>query len=128
MGGGGVRQSGVHAGVRSLRALRQTSRAGYDHRMLLEELRARRHEVAALGRRYGARRIRVFGSVARGDETPESDIDFLVDFPAGYDLFAQRMPLADALAKLFVRTVDVVPEHELSRHIRGRVLEEAVDL
>lgn len=128
MGGGGVRRSRGHVGAYGLRALRHAPRAGYDHRMLLEELRARRHEVAALGRRYGARRIRVFGSVARGDETPDSDIDFLVDFPAGYDLFAQRMPLAEELAKLFVRAVDVVPEHELSRHIRGRVLEEAVEL
>lgn len=96
--------------------------------MLLEELRSRRHEVADLGRRFGARRIRVFGSVARGDETPGSDIDFLVDFPAGYDLFAQRLPLADELAVLFKRPVDVVPEHELSRHIRDRVLGEAVEL
>jgi predicted nucleotidyltransferase len=51
--------------------------------MLLNELRARKQDVAALGQRHGARRIRVFGSVARGEETASSDIDFLVDFRAG---------------------------------------------
>jgi predicted nucleotidyltransferase len=96
--------------------------------MLLNELRARKQDVSALGRRYGARRIRVFGSVARGEETASSDIDFLVDFPAGYDLFGQRLPLTEHLSELFRRTVEVIPEHELNRHIRDQVLREAVEL
>jgi hypothetical protein len=62
--------------------------------MLLDELLARRSDIATLARRFGARRIRVFGSVARREESPDSDIDLLVDFPRGYDLFAQRLPLA----------------------------------
>ena len=41
-------------------------------------------EIIAAGRQYGARYIRVFGSVARGEERPDSDIDFLVDLPPGY--------------------------------------------
>jgi predicted nucleotidyltransferase len=96
--------------------------------MLLNELRARKQDISALGHRYGARRIRVFGSVARGEETANSDIDFLVDFPAGYDLFGQRLPLTEHLSKLFRRTVEVIPEHELNRHIRTQVLNEAVEL
>lgn len=96
--------------------------------MLLDELRSRRHEIAALGRRFGARRIRVFGSVARGDDDAASDVDFLVDLPRGYDLFAQRLPLADELAALCRRPVDVIPEHELSCHLRDRVLREAIEL
>ena len=96
--------------------------------MLLDELRSRRHEIAALGRRFGARRIRVFGSVARGDDDAASDVDFLVDLPRGYDLFAQRLTLADELAALCRRPVDVIPEHELSRHLRDRVLREAIEL
>ena len=55
--------------------------------MLLDELNAQRDAIAALGRRYGARRIRVFGSVARRQETAGSDIDLLVDLPPGYDMF-----------------------------------------
>lgn len=96
--------------------------------MLLDALRSQRDTILALGTRYGARHIRVFGSVARREEKPDSDVDFLVEFPAGYDLFAQRLPLIDCLTGLVGRRVEVVPEHELNRHIRERVLEEAVDL
>ncbi len=96
--------------------------------MLLDELAANGARIRALGETYGARRIRVFGSVARREDGPDSDVDFLVDFPPGYDLFRQRLPLAQRLAALVCRPVEVIPEHELNRHIRDRVLEEAVDL
>lgn len=96
--------------------------------MLLEDLHRQKAAIDAMARRHGARRIRVFGSVARGQELPESDVDFLVDFPPGYDLFAQRLPLAEGLSELIGRKVDLVPEHELNRHIRQQVLDEAVDL
>lgn len=96
--------------------------------MLIDILRTRRDDILALSRQYGARRIRVFGSVARGEEQPNSDIDFLVDFPPGYDLFAQRLPLGDRLSQLLGCPVDLVPEHELNRHIRAAVLAEAIDL
>lgn len=96
--------------------------------MLLKQLHQQRTIIAEIARQYGARRIRVFGSVARGMDLPESDIDFLVDFPEGYDLFTQRLPLTEALSDLLGRTIEVVPEHELNRHIRQQVLSEAVDL
>jgi predicted nucleotidyltransferase len=96
--------------------------------MFLETLHEKRQAIAAAGREFGARRIRVFGSVARGEESTNSDIDFLVDFPSGYDLFAQRMPLAERLAEIPGREVDLIPEHELNRHLRPYVLAEAVVL
>jgi predicted nucleotidyltransferase len=96
--------------------------------MLLETLHEKRQAIAAAGKEFGARRIRVFGSVARGEESVDSDVDFLVDFPRGYDLFTQRMPLAERLAEITGRNVDLVPEHELNRHLRPYVLAEAVDL
>lgn len=96
--------------------------------MLLETLRNRREAIHSLCRRFGARRIRVFGSVARGEDGPDSDVDLLVELPMGYDLFAQRLPLAEALAELIGRPVEVIPEHELNRHLRRAVLAEAVDL
>ena len=96
--------------------------------MLLDTLKSRKDAIRALGRRYGARRIRVFGSVARGEDGPDSDVDLLVDLPAGYDLFAQRLPLAEALAALIGRPVELIPEHELNRHLRAAVLAEAVEL
>lgn len=96
--------------------------------MLIDTLRDKRDTILALSQHYGAQRIRIFGSVARGEEQPNSDIDFLVDFPVGYDLFAQRLPLTDQLAELLGRPVDLVPEHELNRHLREAVLQEAIDL
>lgn len=96
--------------------------------MLLEQLRAQRQAIETLGRKFGAKHIRVFGSVARGEESDRSDIDFLVEFPRGYDLFRQRIPLTEELSLLLDRRVDVVPEHELSPHIRHRVVSEAVEL
>jgi uncharacterized protein len=96
--------------------------------MLLDEIHSKREVIERLGRQYGARRIRVFGSVARREERIDSDVDFLVDFPRGYDLFAQRLPLTEELADLLQRRVELIPEHELNRHIRERVMQEAVDL
>ncbi|WP_028995731.1 nucleotidyltransferase family protein [Azonexus hydrophilus] len=96
--------------------------------MLLHELHAQKNLITALGRQYGARHIRVFGSVARGEEGPDSDVDFLVEFDPGYDLFAQRLPLTRELSELLGRPVDLLPEHELSRHLREDILKEAVEL
>jgi len=96
--------------------------------MLLDELHAKKDKILSLGNQYGAHRIRVFGSVSRGEERPDSDIDFLVEFPPGYDLFQQRLPLIDQLQKLLSRTVEVIPEHELNHYIRDKVLEEAVEI
>lgn len=95
---------------------------------LLTELINKKNQIEALRLKYGARRIRVFGSVARGEESKDSDIDFLVDFPRGYDLFTQRLPLTENLQKLLGRPVDVIPEHEINRHMKANVLQEAIDL
>jgi len=96
--------------------------------MLLDKLLKQSDAIHAACRQYGARRIRVFGSVARREERPDSDIDFLVDLPPGYDLFAQRLPLAERLSEITGRHLDLIPEHELNRHIRDAVLREARDL
>ena len=96
--------------------------------MLLDELQARKTDIAALCQQYGAKRLRVFGSVARREERPDSDVDFIVELPRGYDMFAQRLPLIEQLSNLINRRVEVIPEHELNRHIRDQALQEAVEL
>lgn len=96
--------------------------------MLLDELRKKRDIIKALSDYYGVEHIRVFGSVARGEERPDSDVDFLVELPRGYDMFKQRLPLVEALRQLLNRRVELIPEHELNRHIREQVLKEAVEL
>jgi uncharacterized protein len=96
--------------------------------MKLQELRSKKKAIHALAAAHGASRIRVFGSVARGEETSNSDVDFLVDLPQGYDMFRQRVALTQKLSDFLQVGVDLVPEHELNKFIKRRVLEEAVDL
>lgn len=96
--------------------------------MLLDTLHRQRTTIETLAQQFGAQRIRVFGSVARGEEQQDSDVDFLVDFPRGYSLFEQRLPLTEQLKKLLGRKVEVIPEHELNPHIKQQVLSEAIEL
>jgi predicted nucleotidyltransferase len=96
--------------------------------MLLDQLRQMNVHLNGIAEQFGASRLRVFGSVARGEETALSDVDFLVDLPIGYDLFEQRMPLTQKLADILNRTVDLIPEHELNVHMRQKILAEAVSL
>jgi len=92
-----------------------------------ELVRAKRDDIQRIAARHGARNIRLFGSVARGDSGPQSDIDFLIDttamtsswFPAGLILYLQD---------LLGRRVEVVTEQGLDPLIRDRVLHEAVPL
>ena len=90
-------------------------------------LRQYRDEILRLAAKHGARNVRVFGSVVRGEDTPESDVDFLVTLDPGRSLFDQGGLLAD-LEKLLGRRVDVVEPEGLHWYIRDRVLKEAVPL
>ena len=109
--------------------VRESEKLGlYGHKAVLGELREKKDIINALAEQFGARRLRVFGSVARGEERPDSDIDFVADFPKGYNMFKQRLPLAEKLAELTGRKVDLVPEHEMNRRMRDSVLKEAVEL
>lgn len=75
----------------------------------LQDLRRVRAAVLEAATRRGARRVRVFGSVARGDDTDSSDIDLLVEFEPGRSLLDQ-VHLIDDLQLLLGRRVDVVAE------------------
>lgn len=66
-----------------------------------------REEILAIVARHHGRRVRIFGSVARGQVTPDSDIDFLVDFEDGSSLFDLHH-LTEEIADLLGRDVDVV--------------------
>ncbi|MEO6191938.1 MAG: nucleotidyltransferase family protein [Thermoanaerobaculia bacterium] len=95
--------------------------------MGIEELRSRRNEILHVAARHGVRRMRVFGSVARGEADERSDVDFLVDLEKGRSLLDLGGLLMD-LQDLLGRPVDVVTEKGLKMRIRDRVLEEAVPL
>lgn len=69
----------------------------------------------------------MFGSVVRGEEQEDSDIDLLVDFLPGTTLLDQ-VGLIDALSTALGRKVDIVSERALNKYLRQRILQEAVPL
>jgi predicted nucleotidyltransferase len=93
-------------------------------RQVLEE---KRDDILSIAAKHGASNVRVFGSVARGEDRPDSDVDLLVDvetttsswFPAGLIL---------DLKQILGREVEIVTEKGLNPHVRERVLQEAVRL
>lgn len=94
------------------------------HDRLLKE---KREEILRIASRYGARDVRVFGSVARGEYDRESDIDFLVDLEAGRSLL-DLGGLQMELEELLECKVDVVTESGLYWLLRRRILKEAQPL
>ena len=88
---------------------------------ILEALASER----ALFERYGVSAVSLFGSVARGESTEESDIDLLVEFsrPIGLLRFVE---LKRTLEEVFGRTVDLVTPKALKPQLRDRILKEAI--
>lgn len=92
---------------------------------LLNLLKQKREEILKIATKHGVYEIRVFGSVARGEERPDSDIDLLVKrqgkayhwFPAGFIL---------DLENLLGRRVEVVTDNSLNPLLREYVLREAI--
>jgi len=92
-----------------------------------ELLQEKRDDILNVAAKHGARNIRLFGSTARGEDTPDSDVDILVDagpttsswFPAGLIL---------DLEQLLGRRVEIVTEKGLNPYLREHVLREAVPL
>jgi uncharacterized protein len=92
-----------------------------DIKILVKE---HREQILALAAKYGARNVRVFGSVARGEADEHSDLDLLVDMEEGRSLFDLGGLVYD-LRELLQGPVDVVTEKGLKERIRTRVLREA---
>jgi predicted nucleotidyltransferase len=92
-----------------------------------EQIKHNRKAIQHLAKQYGAIDIRVFGSVARGDDTPQSDIDFLVDMEPGRSLLDMGGLLME-LETLLGCKVDIVTEKSLHWYIRESILSEAVAL
>jgi predicted nucleotidyltransferase len=94
---------------------------------MVDLVKSKREQILDLAKRHGVTRVRVFGSMARGDAGPQSDVDLLVDagpdpspwFPGG---------LVAELEELLGCRVQIVTERGLDDLLRDRVLEEAVPL
>lgn len=96
--------------------------------MKLDELmRAKRQEIMRIAARHGARSVRLFGSLVRGESRPDSDVDLIVELEPGRTLM-DHVALTQDLEDLLGCRVDVVENQALHWHIRDRVLSEAVAL
>ncbi len=94
---------------------------------LTELLNQKNKEVQKIARQHGARNLRVFGSVARGEAGEDSDLDLLVEMEPGRNLL-DLVAIKQDLEELLGCKVDVVTEAAVSPYLRERVLNEAVRL
>ena len=90
-------------------------------------LQSKRSQIIQIAARHGAQKVRVFGSVVRGDARPDSDIDFLVDMEGGRSLL-DLVQLSQDLEELLHRKVDVLTDGGLSPHLEQHIHAEAVPL
>ncbi len=96
--------------------------------MSIDELvKEKREDILRIASRHGAHNVRLFGSVARGDAGPRSDVDFLVRLQPGTTLL-NHAALVRELEVLLGREVQVVSERALRKRIKDRVMREAVPL
>jgi predicted nucleotidyltransferase len=95
--------------------------------MTKSDVLSKRNDILLLARQHGAASIKIFGSVVRGEEYPDSDVDFLVQMENGRSLFDMGGLLMD-LQDLLGCKVDVVSENGLRSRIKDHVLREAMPI
>ena len=88
-----------------------------DNMCMLDEIRAKRDEIYAIARRHKAEKLWVFGSCARGEERPDSDVDFLVAFSPHTTIF-DYVRMEDSLSRLLGCSVDVVDSDAMNTEHR----------
>jgi predicted nucleotidyltransferase len=93
----------------------------------LDTLRTCRLDIERLASLYGARNIRVFGSVARDEDTSESDIDFLIDMKESSSLL-DLIGFQQDLEAMLKRPADVLTEKGINPYLREHILAEAIAL
>lgn len=92
-----------------------------------ELLQKKKEQIYAIAARHGAINVRVFGSVARGEDSEESDIDLLVTMKPDRSLY-DLIGLQQDIEKLMGRKTDVVTEKSLNRYLKENIEHEAVAL
>lgn len=90
-------------------------------------LKSKRNDILRLAAQHGAHHVRVFGSAARGEEGPTSDIDLLVRMDRGRSLL-DLIALSQELESVLHRKVDILTDNGLSPYLQQRILDEAVPL
>jgi uncharacterized protein len=92
-----------------------------------DQLRKKRAEILAIADKYGATNLRIFGSVSRGDDRPDSDIDILIDQENAWNLFDHVAMMQD-LEDLLERKVDLATADALRPGFKDRILQDAIAL
>jgi uncharacterized protein len=105
----------------------EASRPGLPDTPMGRRLRQQRKRVLAVAKRNKASNVRVFGSVARGEDTPDSDVDILVDLAPGVGLVALSR-LTREISQILGVPVDVVPADSLRPRVRVETDREAIPL
>ena len=90
----------------------------------LSKLRGKRKEINRIAAQYHAKNVRVFGSVSRGDNTENSDVDLLVSFLDGASLMDQ-VGLSNELSEALGIAVDVLSDRGINKHLEPIILKEA---
>ena len=90
-------------------------------------MRRHRHDLVAAAAARGVQNLRVFGSVARGEDRPDSDVDLLADLPPALSLFGLGRAEADLEAIIGTR-VELIPAQDLKPTVRARVERDLVAL
>lgn len=90
-----------------------------------EIIRNKRKDILRIAEKHGVRQIRIFGSVARGDARPDSDVDFLVDVGPKHSAFFPGGLVAD-LEELLGKHVDVVEPEGIYPPLKKNILQEAI--
>ncbi|PIQ11837.1 MAG: DNA polymerase subunit beta [Hydrogenophilales bacterium CG18_big_fil_WC_8_21_14_2_50_58_12] len=93
----------------------------------LSILQSKRNEILALAAKHGASNVRLFGSVVRGEDREDSDVDFLVDMQETRSLF-DLIGLQQDFEKAIGRKVDVLTSNGINRYLKDRILGEAAPL
>lgn len=94
---------------------------------LRDQIHALRQQITAVAAANGARDVRVFGSVARGEDGPDSDVDLVVRLEPGRTLL-DLMRFEVAMERLLGRRVDVMPETALRATVREAALRDALNV
>lgn len=93
----------------------------------MDYIKSNKQQILNLASKYGAKNLRVFGSVSRREETPESDLDLLIELDPDRSLL-DRIALMQDLEELLGRKVDVVNEKALHPQLKQLILKQAIPL
>ncbi len=95
--------------------------------MTINKLKEYKNDILRIALLHGAKNIKVFGSVARGEENQNSDVDFVVEMGKGKTVL-NRIALMQDLKKLLGQEVDVVTYKSLREKIKNDLIRDAIDL